>query len=504
MLYISLNPLLSEVHGGGQAVLLLRETPSLTTWVELFGHQRVRANKRYKTYVANRIANIISLVPPDAWRHVPTAENPADCASRGLTPSELKAHDLWWTGPSWLHHQPVRIPKQPGQSELSSLQDLESKPMVCNALVASPATWLEHRYSSLRTLTHVVAWVKRFAHNFLATVKGHSPIRGNKLTVEEVESAELFLQRSSQARAFSSELKHLRASPPKSIPSTSNLLVLHPYLGLDGLLHVGGRLSKAPLTPSQKHPVIISSRDHFTKLLLNYYHVKLGHCGPTLLISHAGDTYHIVGARRLARDVCRQCMVCRKAAARVETQLMGQLPPARTTPAPPFTTTGLDYAGPFIIKYGYTRKPVLVKAYLAIFICFCTKAVHLEVVSDLTTEAFLAALKRFISRRGLPKHLHSDNGSNFMGARNDLQALYSHLEAQETQNVVHSFLLNQKIAWHTIPERAPHFGGLWEAAVKSAKHHLKRVVGQQKLTFEEFTTISAQVEAWASGSLHQP
>ena len=174
---------------------------------------------------------------------------------------------------------------------------------------------------------------------------------------------------------------------------------------------------------------------------------------------------------------------------------MGQLPAARTTPSPPFSTTGIDYAGPFTIKFSYTRNPVLVKAYLAIFICFCTKAVHLEVVGDLTTEAFLAALKRFISRRGLPQHIHSDNGSNFVGVRNDLLEFYKHLSSQETQNAVHSFLLTQKKTWHTIPERAPHFGGLWEAAVKSAKHHLKRVVGQQTLTFEEFTTIASQVEA---------
>ena len=174
---------------------------------------------------------------------------------------------------------------------------------------------------------------------------------------------------------------------------------------------------------------------------------------------------------------------------------MGQLPAARTTPAPPFQTTGVDYAGPFTLKQGYTRKPVLIKAYLAIFICFCTKAVHIEVVSNLTTEAFLAALRRFVSRRGLPADIHSDNGTNFIGARNDLQELYKFLSSTEVQATIHSFSLNHKITWHTIPERAPHFGGLWEAAVKLTKHHLKRVVGQQKLSYEEFATVTAQVEA---------
>ena len=242
--------------------------------------------KRYRTYVANRIANIISLIPPGAWRHVPTAENPADCASRGLTPSELQAHDLWWTGPSWLHHQPVKVPKQPNQADLSSLQDLECKPMVVNALVASPATWLEHRYSSLRTLTHVTAWIIRFAHNFLSTIRGHPTVRGDQLSVEDIEAADLLLQKNSQARTFPSELKQLKASPPKPIPLTSSMLVLHPYLGPDRLLHVGGRLSRSSLTPAQNHPIIVSSKDIFIKLLLNYYHVQLAHCGPTLILSH--------------------------------------------------------------------------------------------------------------------------------------------------------------------------------------------------------------------------
>ena len=239
----------------------------------------------------------------------------------------------------------------------------------------------------------------------------------------------------------------------------------------------------------------MSSHDKLASLMFKYNHVHLSHCGPTLLLSHTGDNYHVLGARQLARITCKQCVVCRKAAAKVENQLMRQLPAARTTSSPPFTTTGINYAGPFTLKLGHTRKPVLVKAYMAIFVCFSTKAVHIEVVSDLTTEAFLETLKRFTSRRGLPRSIHTDNGTNFVGARNDLQELYKFLSSTDAQASIHSFLLSNQISWHNIPERAPHFGGLWEAAVKSAKHHLKHVVGQQRLSYEEFATITAQVEA---------
>ena len=204
---------------------------------------------------------------------------------------------------------------------------------------------------------------------------------------------------------------------------------------------------------------------------------------------------HVVGARRLAHTTCKSCITCRKVTARTEAQMMGQLPHQRVHPSPAFTISGVDYAGPFTLKKGHTRKPVLVKTYIAIFVCFSSKATHIEIVSDLTTEAFLACLRCFVARRGLPQEIHSDNGTNFRGAKNDLNDLYQFLKSNTTLSAINSYLLSQRIQWHCIPERAPHFGGLWEAAVKSTKHHLRRIVGTQRLTYEEFSTITTQVES---------
>ena len=265
--------------------------------------------------------------------------------------------------------------------------------------------------------------------------------------------------------------------------------------------YVGNRIASiTDLVPpsaahSQKHPIIVSSKDSIIELLLKYNHVCLGHCGPTLLMSYAGERFHIIGARRLACSICSHCITCKKVSAWVETQRMGQLPAACTTPSPPFSVTSINCAGPFTLKRGHTRKPVLVKAYIALFVCFLTKAVHIEIVSDLTTEAFLAALKRFVSRCGLPSAIHSNNGTNFVGARNDLNELYRFLSSATTSSAIDYYLLTNRISWHCIPERAPHFGGLWEAAVKSTKYHLRRAIGAQRLDFEEFSTITAQEEA---------
>ena len=268
-----------------------------------------------------------------------------------------------------------------------------------------------------------------------------------------------------------------------------------PFIDKHGLLRAGGRLAHSNLSHSIIHPVILPGKSSLCVKLLTHKHVSLGHCGPSLILSAAGTRVHIIGARRLARSVYRSCVVCRKAAAKTQHQMMGQIPASRLTPNPPFTICGIDYAGPFLLKKGHTQKPVVIKCYMAVFVCFYTKAVHLEAITDATAKMFIECLKRFISSRGCPSDIHSDNGGNFVGARGELRDLYRLLDSQDTLNSINLYLSEHRIQWHASPERAPHFGGLWEAAVKSAKLHLKRVIDAQRLTYEEFNTILTQVEA---------
>ena len=445
----------------------------------------------YKVFVANRIVNTTTLIPAAAWHHVPTTENPADCASRGLTAEELKAHHLWWTGPSWLLQHPVPLPPQPTAASLEQLQGTEAKPEVCH-VITHAVEILEAKFSSFSTLVRVMCWVKRFT----SLTRKNTASKDQLLSRVEIQEAEAHLRKRSQERSFHKELDLLKATPPKPIPARSFLVPLHPFLDQKSLLRLGGRLQRSSFPTAQKHPVILSASDLFTKKLFLHYHLQLGHCGPSTLLAHSGNLYYVMGARRLARTICSQCVVCRKAAVRAGPQLMGQLPPARVEPNMVFFHSGLDFAGPYTIRVSHTRHPVFIKGYLAIFICFCTKAVHLELVKDQSTEAFVAALERFISRRGLPFHIHSDNGLNFIGAKNELHVLYQMFQKKETQNLIHSYLLSQQVQWHTSPERAPHFGGLWEAAVKSAKYHIKRLIGQQRFTYEELLTVFCKVESY--------
>lgn len=174
---------------------------------------------------------------------------------------------------------------------------------------------------------------------------------------------------------------------------------------------------------------------------------------------------------------------------------MGDLPSQRITQSRPFSHTGCDYAGPFCIKLSKGRKPKTAKAYICLFVCMATKAIHLELVSDLTSDAFLAAFRRFVSRRGFCSNVYSDNGTNFQGARRCLNEMHKLVISEAYNEVIAASLAKDNVTWHFIPPSSPHFGGLWEAGVKSVKFHLRRVIGATILTFEEMYTVLTQIEA---------
>lgn len=194
----------------------------------------------------------------------------------------------------------------------------------------------------------------------------------------------------------------------------------------------------------------------------------------------------------MAKKTVKNCIVCFKFNPSSAVYPMAGLPDSRIKPSYPFQITGIDYAGPFFILSKAGRGSKLIKCYLAVFVCFSTKAVHLEAITNLTTESFLACLKRFTSRRGFPSTIYSDNGSTFVGANNDLKELGQFLHTK--QNTIVDLTSQYQFRWNFIPPYTPNFGGLWEAAVKSAKHHLRRALINRNVTLEEFNTLIIQVE----------
>lgn len=448
---------------------------------------------KWKTFVANRVAAIQDIVPPSNWHHVQSSQNPADCASRGISPKELQSHSLWWTGPTFLLgnnfcEEKVEIPQTKE----------EERPAATHFALA---TWeietsVIQKFSNLnrilRTLAKIKRWVQRARDNIKAKAGGtiiKETIFNDALTPLEIKAAWETAIKLTQAEAFEDEIRQLK----KGQNSTKNKIsMLNPFIDETGLLRVGGRLKAAPITIDQKHPVLLPKKHHLTTLIIRDAHHKNHHAGAQLLLATLQQRYWILGARDAVRSQIGKCILCTRLKAKITEQMMADLPAARVTPSRPFSKTGVDFAGPFKLKTILARGTRHYKAYAAIFVCFSTRAVHLEAVSGLTTQAFLAALERFSSTRGKPSDIYSDCGTNFVGADRQLTDFLQW--TKETKGIADE-LATQGVHWHFNPPSAPHFGGLWEAGVKSMKYHLNRIVGNHTLNFEEFMTVLKKVEA---------
>jgi hypothetical protein len=447
--------------------------------------------KRFKTFVGNRISAIIDLIPPECWNHVISSDNPADCASRGLYPSELLHHDLWWKGPKWLALPQSEWPKTI-PLPVNEIHDEQKEVCVVSPVQTTTPVIPIERYSKFSRLLRVTAWIYRFVHSCCKGSPNSNPLH---LSVSEISVAEKYWVRLAQRDAFPEELSLLQANTGMKLRRHSHLKLLNPYLDPDGIIRVGGRISRANLSYDRTHPIVLHGKHSITHMIITAEHHRMLHPGPSLLSASISLKFHIINLHRVVRKVTHECVTCKRYSGRVMSQQEGQLPLERITPDTVFEKVGIDYAGPFLIKRGHTRKPTIVKAYVCLFVSLTVKAVHLELVSDLTTEAFIATLRRFIGRRGLPTLIWSDHGTNFIGADRDIKDIYKFIEDRNNQGVISDFCGRQMIEWRFIPERAPHFGGLWESAVKSMKKHLRRITADVKFTFEEMTTILCQIEA---------
>ncbi|XP_018370875.1 PREDICTED: uncharacterized protein LOC108766210 [Trachymyrmex cornetzi] len=294
-----------------------------------------------------------------------------------------------------------------------------------------------------------------------------------------------------QSVAFHKELDLITAQG--FVPPSHPIARLTPFKDSDGILRVGGRLQASMLTMEAKHPAILPKQSPFTTLVIADSHKRTLHGGTQLTLCTTREEFWIMGGRIPIRSYIHKCLQCTRYRCKRAQQLMGQLPKERVIPSRPFLNTGVDYAGPFTLKTWKGRNARTYKGYIALFVCLSTSAVHLELVTDYSTEAFIAAYKRFTGRRGICASLWSNCGTNFKGADVTLQRLFS--KATEESNHLLSLLANDGTQWNFNPPSASHFGGKWEAGVKSMKYHFHRVMGEVSLTYEEFTTLLVQIEA---------
>lgn len=440
----------------------------------------------WNTFVANRVAKIQAITEPSQWFHVSGKENPADLISRGIAPGDIVKNTFWWEGPEWLKSTREYWPLSP----LESFPDEESqerpRTMVSCAITldAEFNEWYLGRFSSYSDLIRKTAYWLRLMRLLRKDMRDRV-VANSRLSNEELNEAELTMVRRVQREAFADEWNALTKSG--TVPRRSPLRWFHPHIAEDNVIRVGGRLEHSAEAYDVKHPIVLPARHAFTRLILNHYHLKLLHAGPQLLLGAVRLRFWPLGGRNLARHVVHQCIKCFRSKPSAIQQFMGDLPSPRVSPSRPFSQTGVDYFGPMYIRPA-PRKPAI-KVYVAIFVCLCTKAVHLELVMDLTTDRFLLALRRFVARRGKCQDIYSDNGTNFVGARNRMKDFLQLLKSPNHREKVSKECNEDGIRWHFSPPSSPHFGGLWEAAVRSAKNHLLKVMGESCPSAEELNTL---------------
>ncbi len=443
-----------------------------------------KAPASLNTFVGNRIKQIQSLIPNARWSHISSSSNPADMLSRGMTAEALLDASLWWKGPPWLN-----LPQEEWPSPQFALP--ENLPEIKTVtLVAAPETqekpW--QNFSSFDHMVRILSWCRRYLHN--SRHPSDQRIMTSTLSTTEYQGTINKLIAMDQQEFYPQAIQAVKGS--KQLPKNHVLKKYILSLNDKGVLLVSTRV-RDPHNPSQDKKIIpLSIHSNLTRLLLSSLHLRHLHPGTNTLLAIVKDTYHIPGIRNYLKGLSRRCTKCQRAYQHGTNQPMGLLPQVRTTPASPFLHTGVDFAGPFITKQGYTRKPVRVKSYACLFVCMATRAVHLELCLSLSTDEFLAAMRRFCSRRGCPASMYSDNGSNFIGAYAELLQIQELLQRSKTS--LSHFTAQNGITWHFSPPRTPHAGGLWEAAVKQMKLLLRKLVQPHQLRTEELSSILIEIE----------
>ena len=468
--------------------LLKMEPHQLHMWTDsmIVVHWIRSSAHKWKQFVANRVTEIQNLTDPASWSHVKGKENPADLPTRGQTVVSLSQSHLWWKGPAFL----TSSEHEEESDDQSAEDDVAEEEMKVSELVTVQLTTEEHetveqvldlqRYSKLMTVLRITAWIKRFADNTRSTTK-----RSGELTAEELLQAEKYWIKSTQHQSFSQDVTLLKAE--KTLNKDSKIRELRPFLDEDGLMCVGGRLQQSDFSFRQQHPWILPAKNRYCELLVQHNHENLMHAGVRDTLVQLRERYWLMRGRQLVKSVLSKCHVCRRFKAKPAQQVTAPLPRDRITESPPFEVTGVDFAGPLYVKVG----GALTKAYIALFTCAVTRAVHLELVSSQSTEHFLLALKRFIARRGLCKVIYSDNAKTFKRADQDLKELWRSIKDPQLLE----YFSARGISWRFIAERAAWWGGFWERLVRSVKICLRKVLGRASLSFEEMTTILTEVEA---------
>ena len=428
----------------------------------------------WKPFVQNRVNEIPRLVPVECWNHCSGKENPADIPSRGATPLELSVNQMWQNGPAWLK---TSIDSTPLPEEMPDLCVTElkttTKEMVHNLLTTQPPAISQlidiERFSTNHKLFRTTAYVLKFM----------------KLLKKRVTTAELTLDDTLEAERVWIMDAQSNMEQDRNFPKWKAQFRL--FRDEFQIWRCGGRLHNTNLTFSSKHPVVLPKKHTLSALIAHSAHRRVQHNGVKETLTEIRARFWVIGGRSLARSIVRKCVTCRRYEGRPFTAPPAPpLPSFRVNEAPPFVYTAVDFAGPLYIKNKGDSSTS--KVWICLFTCCVTRAIHLELGTDMTITTFIRCLKRFSARRGLPQRILSDSAKTFKAAAKLIQTVFNDKEVKD-------YLLHSGVEWKFNLEKAPWWSGLFERMVKSTKRCLRKMIGQAKFSYDEMYTAIVEVEA---------
>ncbi|XP_056016958.1 uncharacterized protein LOC130053620 [Ostrea edulis] len=462
--------------------------------------------RRFYTYVSNRVEKIRKASVPEQWNYVPSEYNPADEATRSSS-NRILTDTTWLKGPTrWFtkrldpddteYSEPENL--GPNYKLVNSELDKEIRPVISVIKSCVDLTTFVSglkNYSTWKGLVGGIAHLKHIARSW----SGQPPCKGwhacsKAKDIHLLQEAEKVITREVQKESFAEEIEQLQTGQP--IKKGSTILKLNPFIDSDGILRVGGRLNKASLDVTAKNPIIISGKHHIAKLIIRHYHDLMKHQGRHYTegaVRAAG--FWIIGGKRQVSSIIFHCVTCRKLRRCVEHQIMADLPKDRLTPGPPFSSVGVDTFGPMQIVTRRTRGgQAHGKRWAIMFSCLTSRAVHMEVIEDMTSSSFINALRRFIAIRGHVKEFRSDRGTNFIGSTEHLGVDVINIE----DGPIKRFFLDQRSVWIFNPPHASHMGGAWERMIGLTRRILDTMLmdkAVKALTHEILTTFLAEASA---------
>ena len=484
-------------------------------------------SRRFYVYVANRVQIIRNVSNPSQWRYIDTASNPADLATRGIAAENL-IDSKWLSGPEFLREASSCCPPVTEVVALDA-QDPEVRSEVAvhvTGVNTAPGLGSERfsRFSSFASLRRALA-------NLIVKVKEYKAIREHpafrnqdqrisccnqsqkdpkqlprRPSLEDLQQAEMIAIGTVQNECFADEMKLMgevedlrdrhRARQKKKALKKSSLYRLDPFMDSQGVLRVGGRLRRAHLSFPEKHPVLLPKGHHLSHLIVRHQHGKVHHQGQQIThgaVRAAG--FWILGGHGVVSKVISSCVTCKRLRGTSLTQHMADLPSDRTETPPPFTNVGCDVFGPWTIQTRRLRGgAVNSKRWGLVFTCLNSRAIHIEVLESMDASAFICALRRFLSVRGPTARIRCDRGSNFVGAKTELEQALQEMD----EGALKTYLAEQGCEWSFNPPHASHFGGVWERQIGTIRRVLDAMLlelGKPQLTHELLVTLLAEVSA---------